>query len=105
MLMTAGGRAFYITEQTRNIGNAASPPTVTRYFISGDRNIDPKTARVLGERSVPALHPGELSFVRQQAFTIPSDLPEGTYFLVACADANNAVAELDESNNCSSSKQ
>lgn len=101
LLITTGGRTFYITEQTQNIGNLAVPPTVTRYFISQDQNIDPTTARPVGERSVPALQPNQVSAIQQQSFTIPSDLPDGTYFLAACADANNAVVELDENNNCS----
>ncbi len=101
LLTTAGGRTFYVTEQTRNVGNAATPPTVTRYYISSNRNFDPRTARSVGARAVPALQPGEFSMVKQQPFTIPGDLPEGTYFLAACADADNAVAEPDKSNNCS----
>ncbi len=102
LLTTAGGRAFYVTEQTENIGNAATPPTVTRYFISSSQNFDPRAARPVGERTVPALQPGESSRVRQQPFVIPSDLPAGTYFLAACANADKVVAELDERNNCSS---
>jgi subtilase family serine protease len=27
----------------------------------------------------------------------------GTYFLLSCADSKNAVAELDETNNCKAS--
>lgn len=101
LLMTAGGRTFYVTEETRNIGNVATPPTVTRYFISSSQNFDPRTARAVGERTVPALPPGESSMVKQQPFVIPSDFSAGTYFLAACADADKVVAEQDEGNNCS----
>jgi hypothetical protein len=101
LLITTGGRTFYVTEQTQNIGNIATPPTVTRYFLSTDQNLDPSTARVVGERPVPGLQPDEISAIKQQPFTIPPDLPAGTYFLAACADANNVVVELDETNNCS----
>jgi len=104
LLMTAGGRTFYVNESTQNIGDAATPPSVTRYFISSDPNFGPNATRPAGERRVPALQPGESSVIKQQAFTVPGDLPEGTYFLAACADAENAVVELDENNNCSSAK-
>jgi len=101
LLITAGGRTFFVTEETQNIGNVATPPSVTRYFISPDQNFSPNTTRPVGEREIPALQPDRSSAVKQQPLTIPSDLPEGTYFLAACADANNAFVELDENNNCS----
>ena len=104
LLLTAGGRTFYVTEQTQNIGNVATPASVTRYFISPDQNFSAGTIRTVGERNIPALQPDQSSSVTQQALVIPSDLPEGTYFLAACADANSAVVELDENNNCSFSK-
>jgi hypothetical protein len=31
---------------------------------------------------------------------VPTGLPRGTYFLIACADAAAAVTESTESNNC-----
>lgn len=77
------------------------PATVTRYFLFPDQTFDPNTARFVGERAVPALQPDQISAIKQEAFTIPSDLPERTYFLAACADANSVVVELDENNNCS----
>jgi CARDB protein len=101
LLQTEGGRTFYITEQTQNIGNIAAPETVTRYFISPTQILDVSTARALGERTVPPLQPDQISAVKQVSFAIPSDLPAGTYFLAACADSNGVVVELDESNNCS----
>ena len=101
LLITAGGRAFFVTEETKSIGNIATPPSVTRYFISPDQNLSPNTTRPVGEREIPALQPDQSDSVKQQPLTIPNDLPEGTYFLAACADANNTFVELDENNNCS----
>jgi CARDB len=101
LLMTAGGRTFFVTEETQNIGNIAAQQSVTRYFIFPDQFFDTATARPVGERTIPALQPGQSSSINQQPLTIPSDLPEGTYFLAACADADRAVSELDENNNCS----
>ena len=104
LLKTAGGRIFYMTEETQNIGNIAAQPSITRYYISTDENFDLNTAQVITERPIPALQPGESNIINQNTFTIPANLPEGTYFLTACADAGNAIVELDESNNCSFSK-
>jgi subtilase family serine protease len=35
--------------------------------------------------------------------TIPTATPQGTYYLLACADDLAAVVELDETNNCRAS--
>lgn len=96
-----GGRPVLVTESTTNIGTVASAPSTTRYFLSSETTIDPATARVLGERTVPTLGPGESHQTNFLAFTLPSDLPAGVYYLAACADAAGAVVELDEQNNCS----
>jgi subtilase family serine protease len=32
--------------------------------------------------------------------TVPATMPNGTYHLLACADATNLVTESDETNNC-----
>ncbi len=100
-LITAGGRNFFLSDETENIGSTASPPSVTRYYIFPNQNNDPNAALPIGERAVPALQPGESSAVRNQVFIIPANIPVGTHYLVACADAGKSVAELDEANNCS----
>jgi hypothetical protein len=104
LLKSEGGKTVFVTEWTSNIGSVGSPPSTTRYFISADAMVDPATARVLGERAIAALAPGERSEGGTMTFTLPSDLPAGTYYLAACADAGMAVAELNEDNNCSFSK-
>lgn len=52
LLITTGGRTFYVTEETQNIGNVSTPPTVTRYFISPDQSFNPNTTVFVEERSV-----------------------------------------------------
>lgn len=104
LLITESGRPFFVNEETQNVGNVSSPPSVTRYYIASSEPIDPQTAQVVGERNVPALQPGERNRVSQQVLAIPSGLPPGTYLLAACADANQRVTELSEKNNCSFSE-
>lgn len=112
ILHSAPGRTFVVNEATVNVGNLPAPPTVTRYYISTTEPVDPATAVVAGERQVPALDPqdrtvvpfaGGESRVTNLELTVPQSLPPGWYHLVACADADDRVVELDESNNCSSS--
>jgi hypothetical protein len=104
VLMSAPGNVFYVTETTANEGKIAAGPSMTRYFLATSQPVDPATARVVGERSVPALGPGEESEVFEMAFTVPADLPAGTYSLDACADAGQAVVETNEQNNCASGR-
>lgn len=100
-LITGGGRNFFLSDETENIGSTAAAPSVTRYYIFPNQNNDPNAALPIGERAVPALQPGESSAVHNQVFTIPANIPVGTHYLVACADAGKSVAELNETNNCS----
>jgi hypothetical protein len=104
LLITKGGNKFYMNEETQNIGNVITPPSVTRYYISAAPILDVTTAILIGERSIPALKPGKSNSINQRVFRMPQNLPAGTYYLAACADANSTVAELDENNNCSFSK-
>lgn len=104
LLITKGGNKFYMSEETQNIGNVNAPPSVTRNYISATPILDVTIAQVIGERSIPALQPGASDSINQRVFHIPKNLLAGTYYLAACADANNTVVELDENNNCSFSK-
>jgi hypothetical protein len=101
VLQSQGGNPVKITEWTQNIGSVAAPPSITRYYLSTTTVVDPQTALVLGQRSVPALAPGEQTEAAPITLTLPSGLPVGTYRLAACADAPGQVVELQEENNCS----
>jgi hypothetical protein len=103
LLISAPGNTFYVTEETKNAGSLASPPTVTRYYLSTSRPVDPSQAVVVGQRQVPPLAPGEVSAVERLTFTVPASLPAGRYYLDACADADGQVPETNENNNCASS--
>lgn len=101
VLRTKGENRFSVLEWTQNIGEFPADVSTTQYFLSATNPVDPGKARKVGQRTVPALVPGERSEVRQQSFTIPDDLPDGTYYLAACADAVAKVLESNEHNNCS----
>lgn len=100
MLITEAGKPFFLSEGTKNIGNVASPASITRYYIFPNQTTDLNAAQLIGERQVPALQPGERSQLLNQVFTVPANIPPGSHFFAACADVDNAVVELDETNNC-----
>ena len=100
-IITKGGNPVFVTEVTENIGILNAPASTTRYYLSDTLPVDPKTARVIGERRILPLSPQEISEQGTLEYLLPNDLLEGTYYMAACADADNEMAELDESNNCS----
>jgi hypothetical protein len=104
VLNSKGGNPIKITEWTQNIGTVASPPSVTQYYLSTTNTIDPLTARVIGQRAIPSLAPGDISKGPTTPLTLPADLPPGMYTLAACADVPDQIVELQEQNNCSFDK-
>lgn len=104
VLMSGGGKTYFATDWTQNTGSFPAPASTTRYFLSATNPVNPAKARVVGERAVPALGPGERSEVKQLQFVLPSELPAGMYYLAACADAAGQIFETDEQNNCSFNK-
>lgn len=103
-VQSQGGNPVYVSEFTQNIGEIASAPSTTRYYLSTSLPLDPGTARVIGERRVAALAPQEESAGGMVQFTLPSDLAPGVFHIAACADADHEIVELDEDNNCSFSE-
>ncbi len=94
------GSTFSLTDTVKNQGNwAASISSVTRYYFSADTVRDSTDILLTGNRSVPALAIGAISSGAVTVI-IPSAIPFGSYYLLACADDTNAVAETDENNNC-----
>jgi hypothetical protein len=96
---------MYMHDVVENAGDAPAGPSKLRYYISATRPVDPKTARVVGERMIRALGPGEADANDSNNFflQLPKDLPPGNYFMAACADVDDQVLETDKSNNCGDS--
>ncbi len=95
----APGGSFSATDTVTNLGGIAATATSTRYYLSVDHTRDDgdhllNNARSVGGLAVEATNTGT------RTVSVPTTVPAGTYYLIACADANGAVAELDETNNC-----
>src|SRR5206468_2078794 len=74
--------------------------STTRYYLSSDPQKSGGDALLTGSRSVPALAAGGESEGKAITLTIPSTMPIGTYYLLACADDTAVVIEVEEGNNC-----
>ena len=91
------GDTIDVTDTTTNQGTSAAGSSVTRFYLSGDFVFDPGDA-VLGERPVSGLTPGGAESLTT-ALTIPLGTPNGSYQIIAVADADDAIVETVEGNN------
>ena len=93
------GARFSVTDTVQNVGAVGAGASNTRYFLSLSRTTRSGGARLQGSRSVPALAAGNTA-TGTVAVTVPLTAPRGWFYLLACADATNLVAEAKEGNNC-----
>jgi subtilase family serine protease len=95
----ARGSRFPVTDTAQNLGTVASGSSRTRYYLSLDGVKNTADKLLKGVRAVPGLAAGG-----SHAGTVTVEIPDATllktYFLLACADVANAVAETSETNNC-----
>ncbi len=94
-----GTTSFVVTDTTQNVGTASAGASTTRYYLSLDTLKNTGDRLLAGTRSVAALAVGATA-TGSVTVTIPASTASGTYFLLACADDLNAVAETSETNNC-----
>ena len=95
----APGTTFSVTDTVLNAGPGRSGASKTRYYLSLDAAKSAEDTLLTGSRSVQGLDPGS-SQSGTVTVTIPAATASNTYFLLACADDQNAVAEKNEDNNC-----
>jgi subtilase family serine protease len=95
----APGQTFAVTDALQNRGQAASGTSTTRYYLSLDPVKNAGDVLLTGSRSVPALAANAVNTGTANV-TIPPTTALGAYYVLACADDQNTVAETDEANNC-----
>jgi hypothetical protein len=90
-------QTVYVTDTTRNTGNASSGASITRFYWSTDATYSAGDAS-LAPRTVKALAAGASSsggvYVK-----VPCGTARGTYYIIGKADADGAIGELSEANN------
>ena len=93
------GGSLSVSDTTANQGNVSAGSSLTGFYLS----IDGKTLGALfGSRSVGALAVGASSGPVTTTVTLPTNL-NGPYYVIACANYNNAVVETNYANNCMTS--
>ncbi len=91
------GTTMVVSDTTTNQGTGGASASATAYYLSANALLDAADAQI-GSRSVPALPVGASSS-GSASLQIPASTPTGTYYVIAVADAANAVAETLENNN------
>ena len=84
-----------------NAGTRRAGASRTRYVLSRDRA--PGADVRLGSAPFAALRAGR-SRTRRVDLHVPSGLKAGGWYVIACADADGAVRERREGNNCRASR-
>jgi subtilase family serine protease len=98
---SGAGLTITITDTTKNqTGTGPAGASTTRFFLSTDTVVDAGD-QALGSRAIAALAPGAPSS-GTTSVTIPAGTLSGTYFILAKADGDNALSEMNEANNLAS---
>lgn len=98
----APGGTFEVTATLRNGGSDSAGASSTRFYLSLNATKSTSDHRLSGTLSVPLLIVGA-TYTNTVTVTVPSTVPPGTYFLIACADDTGVLTEISETNNCRAS--
>jgi trimeric autotransporter adhesin len=94
---TAAGASISISDTTSNQGGGDAPASLTVFYLSTSSTGGSGDVLLDGNRAVPPLAAGTSS-TGATTVTIPAGIA-GTFYLLAQADAGNAVIETNEVNN------
>jgi subtilisin family serine protease/uncharacterized membrane protein len=95
--VAGAGPSIVISDTTANLGGGPAEASQTRYFLSANSSLD-ATDVPLGGRGIAALGPGASNAGNATA-VIPDATPTGNWYIIATADAPDAVRETSETNN------
>lgn len=93
---------FWVYDTVINGPAAPAAASTSRFYLAVGPSRDGSQVRLGGERAAAALLPGTVSGGWTRV-AIPSTMPRGDYYLLACADDHAAVQESSEGNNCKAS--
>ncbi|HJR59053.1 MAG TPA: CARDB domain-containing protein [Vicinamibacterales bacterium] len=94
----AAGSTATVSNTAVNVGAGVAAPSTIRFYLSSNTTLDAADLLVSGSRDVPELA-ADATSAGSTVITIPDGTAAGTYYLLAKADADGAVAECFETNN------
>jgi subtilase family serine protease len=93
----AAGGSIVVSDTTKNQGGGSAPASTTSFYLSANTLLDAADV-LLGSRAVALLAAG-VTDSASTSLTIPPGTAVGAYYVIAKADATNAVVETQEGNN------
>ena len=93
----AAGGTITVSDTTRNGGGGPAAASTTAFYLSANNVLDASDLP-LGTRAVPLLAAGATS-VASTPLTIPAGTAAGGWYVIARADAADAIVETQEGNN------
>jgi subtilase family serine protease len=93
----AAGSTITVSDTTSNQGGGGAPASGTKFYLSTNTLLEASDV-VLGSRSVAALAPGATNSGSVQ-LTVPLNTASGLVYVLAKADGDNVISELQENNN------
>jgi subtilisin family serine protease/subtilase family serine protease len=93
----SAGAQISVTHTLKNQAADPAGPTTTRFYFSSNATLD-AADQALGDQSMGGLSPGA-SGSATTSLIIPAGTGGGTWYVIAEADAGDAVTEATESNN------
>jgi subtilase family serine protease len=94
----APGSNITVTDTTANRGAGPAAASQTRFYLSANPVFDAGDTLLSGARPIAPLA-GGVNSTGTSTVALPAGLGPGTYYLIARADADQAVAETTETNN------
>lgn len=92
------GTIITVSDTTKNRGTGAAAASTTKFYLSSDRTLGPGDISLDCGRAVVALAPEAISS-GSTSCSIPAGTGPGAYYIIAEADANRVVGEINEGNN------
>ena len=93
----SAGSTIRMDVDVYNQGSATASSSRLHYYWSNDATYS-SSDTYIDDDSVSSLDPGETDAEYKSGISVPST--PGTYYLIACADAEYDVSESNENNNC-----
>jgi uncharacterized repeat protein (TIGR03803 family) len=97
--VAAPGTKFTLADTVHNPSPVVDVASISRYYLSLDELKNGGDFLLTGKRAIPELAPGATS-TGNASVTLPLSVPDGTYYVVGCADDLAKLKEASEANNC-----
>jgi subtilase family serine protease len=88
-----------VSNKIKNAGRREAGKSTARFYLSPGRKLGAGAVPLVGDEKIGKLAAGATAQA-SGSFAIDRDTPDGTYYLIGCADAKRKVQESNEKDNC-----